>query len=140
MNVAALAATYRTPVAAEVEAFDLPITGALPPELTGDYIRNGPNARPGAKTLHPFFADGMLHGIRLEAGRAVAYRNRWVRTRAFVENASYVKRGNVDLTVGVANTNVVAHGGKLLALGESSFPTALTRELETGAPTIFPGT
>ena len=116
MTVAAAAATYRTPVAEEIEAFDLPVVGPLPPELSGDYIRNGPNPAPGAKPQHLFFGDGMLHGIRIAGGKAVAYRNRWVRTRAFVEHAPFVRRGKIDLTVGVANTNVIAHGNKLLAL------------------------
>jgi carotenoid cleavage dioxygenase-like enzyme len=139
MTVAAAPATYRTPVADEIEAFDLDVEGALPPELSGDYIRNGPNPRPGETPAHLFFGDGMLHGIRIAGGKAVAYRNRWVRTRAFVEHAPMVRRGKIDLTVGVANTNVVAHGDKLLALVESSFPTSVHRDLTTGAPYDFAG-
>ncbi len=141
MEAAVAAPTYRTPVTEEITAFDLPVTGALPPELSGDYIRNGPNAKPGAKDTHVFLGDGMLHGIRIENGRARAYRNRWVRTRSFSEpNAKYVRmNGTLDLTVAVANTNVVAHGGKLLALVESSFPTAVDRELGTGGIYDFDG-
>jgi carotenoid cleavage dioxygenase len=139
MTVAAAPATYQTPVTEEIEAFDLPIEGALPLELTGDYIRNGPNPRPGDTPVHLFLGDGMLHGIRIEGGSARAYRNRWVRTRAFVEHAPYVRRGRVDLTVGVANTNVLAHANKLLALVESSFPTAVHRDLTTDAPYDFGG-
>ena len=134
MGIAVEGATYQTPVAEEIEAFDLPVTGALPPELTGDYIRNGPNPVPGAKAGHLFLGDGMLHGIRIAGGKAVAYRNRWVRTRHFVEHAQFVsKLGKIDLTVGMANTNVVAHGGKLLALVESSYPALVDRELGTVA-------
>ncbi|MGA2392720.1 MAG: carotenoid oxygenase family protein [Candidatus Lustribacter sp.] len=125
-------AGYRTPVSTEIEAFDLPVEGALPSELCGDYIRNGPNPPPGVKSGHLFMGDGMLHGVRLENGRAQVYRNRWVRTRAFVEHAPFVRlNGTVDLTVGVANTNIIAHGNRLLALIESSFPTEVTRELAT---------
>jgi len=125
-------AGYRTPVSTEIEAFDLPVEGALPPELCGDYIRNGPNPRGDAKRSHLFIGDGMLHGIRIENGRALVYRNRWVRTRSFVEHAPQVRlNGTVDLTVGVANTNIIAHGKRLLALVESSFPTEVTRELAT---------
>jgi carotenoid cleavage dioxygenase-like enzyme len=141
MSVAAPAASaYKTPVSAEIEAFDLAVTGALPPELTGDYIRNGPNPAAGAKSGHLFLGDGMLHGVRLENGRARAYRNRWVQTRALTEHAPYVrKNGTLDLTVAVANTSVVAHGGQLLALVESSFPTAVTRELGTVGTYDFGG-
>jgi carotenoid cleavage dioxygenase len=31
------------PVTEEVTAFDLEVTGTLPPELDGRYLRNGPN-------------------------------------------------------------------------------------------------
>ena len=139
MTVVAAAPSYRTPVSAEIDAFDLELEGALPPELSGDYIRNGPNPKPGESPAHLFFGDGMLHGIRIAGGKAVAYRNRWVRTRAFVENAPLVRRGKVDLTVAVANTNVIAHGDRLLALVESSFPTTVHRDLTTEGPYDFAG-
>lgn len=138
MAVAVEAASYRTPVTEEIEVLDLAVEGTLPPELSGDYIRNGPNPPPGAKG-HLFLGDGMLHGIRIAGGKAEAYRNRWVRTRSFVEHAPMVRRGKIDLTVAVANTNVVAHGGKLLALVESSFPTTVARDLSTGGPYDFDG-
>lgn len=32
-----------TPVAEEVTSFDLPVTGTIPAELNGRYLRNGPN-------------------------------------------------------------------------------------------------
>lgn len=121
------------PVSREVTAFDLPVEGALPPELVGLYVRNGPNPRSGSSP-HWFLGDGMLHGVALEGGRAAWYRNRWVRTRAFEEgeSARIVREdGSVDYTVARANTHVVGHAGRILALVESSFPTEVTRELET---------
>jgi carotenoid cleavage dioxygenase-like enzyme len=134
------AATYTTPVSTEIEVLDLPVEGALPPELCGDYIRNGPNPAPGAKAGHLFMGDGMLHGVRIEHGRARAYRNRWVRTRQFVDHAPYIRlNGTLDLTVGSANTNIIAHGNRLLALVESSFPTEVTRELATTGGYDFDG-
>ena len=140
MKIDVEADTYGTPVREEIEAFDLPVEGVLPPTLRGNYIRNGPNPRPGAEPAHLFLGDGMLHGIRIEDGKATSYRNRWVRTREFVEHAPYISNvGEVDLTVGAANTNIVAHGGKLLALVESSFPTTVNRDLTTGAPYDFNG-
>jgi carotenoid cleavage dioxygenase-like enzyme len=140
MGTATAGPTYASPVSTEIEAYDLPVEGALPPELSGDYIRNGPNPPPGAKPGHLFTGDGMLHGVRIENGRAIAYRNRWVRTRAFVEHAPLVRmNGTIDLTVGVANTNIIAHGNRLLALVESSFPTEVTRELATTGVYNFDG-
>ena len=45
----------------------------------------------------------------------------------------------IDRSVGVANTHVVAHAGKILALVESSFPHVLTPELGTVGPYDFDG-
>ena len=130
-------AAYRTPVPAETEAFELPVTGEIPRELTGRFVRNGPNRRPG-RAAHPFMEDGMLHGLRIEDGAARWYRRRWVRTKSFETGAPYVNRfGKVDLAVGTANTNAIAHAGKLLALVESSFPYEVTPELDTVGPHDF---
>jgi carotenoid cleavage dioxygenase len=121
------------PVSREVTAFDLPVQGALPPELRGLYLRNGPNPRGGQDPGHWFLGDGMVHGVRLEGGRAAWYRNRWVRTRFWTEDDPQLvgRDGRVDHTVAKANTNVVGHAGRIFALVESSFPTELTPELDT---------
>jgi carotenoid cleavage dioxygenase-like enzyme len=119
------------PVRAEVTGFDLPVHGVIPPRLRGRYVRNGPNPKTG-QSSHWFLGDGMLHGVALRDGRAVWYRNRWVRTRAFVEDATFLRPdGEIDLTVGLANTHVVAHAGRILALVETSLPTEVTRDLDT---------
>ncbi|MBI1846504.1 MAG: carotenoid oxygenase family protein [Candidatus Rokubacteria bacterium] len=119
------------PVTDERTAFDLPIQGAVPRALRGRYVRNGPNPKTG-QSPHWFLGDGMLHGVEVRDGRAVWYRNRWVRTRAFLEDAAMLRpEGGFDLTVGLANTHVVEHAGRILALVETSFPTEVTRELET---------
>ncbi|KNB49067.1 carotenoid oxygenase family protein [Streptomyces caatingaensis] len=123
------------PVTEELTAHDLPVTGAIPPELSGWYLRNGPNPHDAASG-HWFFGDGMIHGVRLEGGRATSYRNRWVRTSTFTHGARiHDGRGGMDLTAGVANTHVVRHAGRTLALVESSFPYEVDcrpgRELET---------
>ncbi|GHG78874.1 carotenoid oxygenase family protein [Streptomyces griseocarneus] len=65
----------------ELTAHDLPVTGTIPPELGGWNLRNGPNPQDAASS-HRFFGDGMIHGVRLEDGRATSYRNRWARARA----------------------------------------------------------
>lgn len=120
------------PVEREVTAHDLPVTGSLPAQLRGAYLRNGPNPR--RPSDHWFLGDGMVHGVRLDDGRARWYRNRWVRTESFADpsRSLYDRRdGSRDLHVSVANTNVVRHGGRLLALVESSLPYELSAELET---------
>jgi carotenoid cleavage dioxygenase len=119
------------PVLEEITATDLPVTGALPPVLNGRYVRNGPNPKAG-ESPHWFVGDGMLHGVELAGGRARWYRNRWVRTRAFREDAAWLGPDGVpDLTVGLANTHVICHAGRILALVESSYPTEVTPALDT---------
>jgi carotenoid cleavage dioxygenase len=127
------------PVSEEMTAFDLPVAGAIPPQLRGLYLRNGPNPK-GRDEGHWFFGDGMIHGVRLENGKATWYRNRWVRTRSLLEGRTFVdENGNIDRTVAKANTNIVGHAGRIFALVESSFPTELTRELDTVGTCDFGG-
>ena len=54
----------RTPVFDEVTVLSdqLEVKGAIPPELSGRYIRNTANPQTGW-TEHWFIGDGMLHGI-----------------------------------------------------------------------------
>ena len=120
------------PVTEEVTAFDLEVQGAIPPELSGRYLRNGANPKSGWSP-HWFAGDGMVHGIELRDGKAQWYRNRWVRTRALAEpDASMIgPDGSVDRKIGVNNTHVIRHAGKILTLVESSFPCELTADLET---------
>ncbi|MFE2376879.1 carotenoid oxygenase family protein [Streptomyces sp. NPDC059398] len=125
------------PVAAESTAFDLPVTGAVPPELNGWYVRNGPNPR--TESRHWFLGEGMLHGVRLENGRAACYRNRWVRTEGFDTPLPPRPDGSPELTGAWANTHVVSHAGRTLALEEASLPYEVTRELETVGPYDFGG-
>ncbi|MEU0402420.1 carotenoid oxygenase family protein [Streptomyces sp. NPDC006197] len=127
------------PVTEELTAHELPVTGRIPEELTGWYLRNGPNPADTASG-HWFFGDGMVHGVRLEGGRAVSYRNRWVRTATFTDGARmYDERGRRDLTAGPANTHVVRHAGRTLALVETALPHELTPALDTVGPYDFGG-
>jgi carotenoid cleavage dioxygenase-like enzyme len=127
------------PVMHEVTAESLALKGAVPRELSGLYLRNGPNPRAGAAP-HWFFGDGMIHGVALEAGAVRWYRNRWVRTRCLLEGVPSVSpTGEVDLTAAVANTHVVGHAGRVFALVEASFPTEITRELDTVGICDFEG-
>jgi carotenoid cleavage dioxygenase-like enzyme len=126
------------PVADELTEFDLPVEGAIPAELDGWYLRNGPNPRQATK--HWFTGDGMIHGVRIERGRAAWYRNRWVRTDSFKEDFPlYNADGTRNLRASVANTHVVNHAGKTLALVESSLPYEITNDLETVGAYDFGG-
>lgn len=52
------------PVTEEVTAFKLPVTGRIPPELNGRYLRNGTNFIRGIDDSkdHWFLGSGMVHG------------------------------------------------------------------------------
>jgi carotenoid cleavage dioxygenase-like enzyme len=132
------------PVTEEITAFDLPVTGTLPAELDGRYLRNGPNPLglddPGS---HWFLGAGMVHGIRLRNGKAEWYRNRWIRSRRVAEALGEQWPGGAVHagTDFAANTHVIAHGRRTLATVEAgALPYELTEELDTVGPCDFDGT
>jgi carotenoid cleavage dioxygenase-like enzyme len=130
---------HLAPVPDEITAVDLPVTGALPPELSGRYLRNGPNPLPGRKSPHWFTGSGMLHGVRIRGGRAEWYRNRWVRTRQLAGMPAFGPDGTRDLAATHANTHIIEHAGRLLALCEGGLPYEVTPELDTVGPCDFDG-
>ena len=131
-----LAGNY-APVLDEIDV-ELAVTGQIPRELAGALYRNGPNPQFAPRgEYHWFGGDGMIHGFFVEDGKA-RYRNRWVRTPKWrSENAAghalFGTFGNpltTDPSVlgqdsGVANTNIVWHAGRLMALEEAHMPTVL---------------
>jgi carotenoid cleavage dioxygenase len=126
------------PVADEVEATDLAVVGALPPELTGHYVRNGSNPRTGS-SLHWFFGDGMVHGVRLEGGRAIAYRNRYVRTPLYEASLGF-GQGVPGGTNTQSNVSAIRVGSRLLTSGEVGLPYELDpQDLSTIGPFDFDG-
>lgn len=120
------------PVADETTAIDLEVTGTIPEAISGLYVRNGPNPK-HRETAHWFFGDGMLHGTRIEDGKAAWYRNRWIQTRALNEPDAQMRddEGGTDHTIGVNNTHVIRHAGRILTLVESSYPCEVSPELDT---------
>jgi carotenoid cleavage dioxygenase len=146
------------PVAEERDAADLPVEGRLPDGLEGAYMRNGPNpAFPPLSYTYPLDGDGMIHAVHFEGGRA-RYRNRWVATRGLraerrvgralyggvqqpvrVDRALVGPDGDPGPFKNVANTNVVRHAGRILALYEAGLPYALTDDLETIGEWTFHG-
>jgi carotenoid cleavage dioxygenase len=80
----------------------------------------------------------MIHGVRLRDGRAEWYRNRWVRTGALA-GRSFLGPEGIDRTAVAANTHIIEHSGRLLALVENGLPYEVTPELETVGPCDFDG-
>lgn len=72
-----------SPTIVETESAELEIiSGEIPADLYGAYLRNGPNPvfKPNYN-YHPFDGDGMLYGIYFNEGEA-SYRNRWIQTES----------------------------------------------------------
>ncbi|WP_280200806.1 carotenoid oxygenase family protein [Nocardia cyriacigeorgica] len=127
------------PVQQELTAFDLPVTGTIPDFLDGRYVRNGPNpiGEVDPDTYHWFMGDGMVHGVRLAEGNARWYRNRWVR----VSDPANPRKHRAGIELFGANTNVIGHAGKTLALIEGGMANyELDEELDTVGPCDFDGT
>lgn len=112
------------------DAFDtLEVIGELPRDLNGMHVRNGPSPQfaPTGR-YHWFDGDGMLHAVRFRDGKA-SYRNRWVETDGLRQERAAGKalhpgikdrmpNGMLpdDAMKNVANTDVVYHNGRLLAM------------------------
>lgn len=127
------------PVLEEMTVDNLTVIGNLPRELNGLYVRNGPNPRlPPKGSYHWFDGDGMIHGVHFEDGRA-SYRNRFIATAGFMHEKKQGRAVWNGLTgfpnvrqllfppIGlraknVANTSLVWHEGRLLALWEVGEP------------------
>lgn len=128
------------------------VIGEIPKDLGGIYIRNTHNQVHEALDIyHPFDGDGMLHAVHFEDGKAT-YRNRFVQTTGFLaEQAAgkslwpgilsphkYTRRGwgSMGAMKDNAGTDVLAHGGKLLAsMSQGSEPWRLDPiSLETLGP------
>lgn len=142
------------PVAREIEQTDLIVTqGAIPAELRGTYLRNGPNPlyKPNQYT-YPLDGDGMVHALRLDGGRA-SYRNRFVKTAGLelerragravygsvvhplpIEPALFLPTDSRSPIKNGTCINVMRHGGRILALGEANAAYELDEQLETLGP------
>lgn len=140
------------PVAGQTTIERCEVIGELPRDLHGAYVRNGPNPARAPQDLHHWFdGDGMLHGMYFEDGRA-EYRSRYVRTADFsADLEGGCGAGGVMLPAqhwrgdkvykDTANTDVLLHGGSLLALWYiSGTPVRIdARTLETLREETFDG-
>lgn len=114
------------------------IDGALPADLIGTLYRNGPgkNEIGGTRFAHLFDGDGMLSQLTFD-GKAIHYRNRFVRTEHYLAERSATApkmrgfgtqkpggplRNAFRMPGNVANTSITFHAGNLLALWEGGRP------------------
>jgi carotenoid cleavage dioxygenase len=131
------------PMTEERTVEDLAVTGEIPLALDGRYLRIGPNPIDAdARNYHWFLGDGMVHGLRLQGGRARWYRNRWIRSEAV---SAALGEPAVTAPPGrerdVVNTNVLGFAGQTWAIVEAgTAPARLSEALETLAYDDFDGT
>lgn len=126
------------PIRQEIEQDDLTVIGELPPDLSGMFVRNGPNPQfPPIGEYHWFDGDGMLHGVQIQGGKA-RYCNRYIRTEGFLRE----QEANQAIWTGLleppqsdvpgesfkntANTALVWHAKRFLALWEGGNPHQVT--------------
>jgi len=145
------------PVHEEITVDNLTVIGELPRDLNGMFVRNGPNPRFKPEgNYHWFDGDGMLHGIRLQEGKA-SYRNRYIRTQCFEYESeagrplwgSMLDKLSIRKTLfpphGVrmknsANIALTWHDGRLMALWEMGDPHEISVPgLETVGPYNYNG-
>ena len=144
------------PVADERDEPQLEVSGQLPDGLAGAFLRNGPNPMfPPIVRYHLFDGDGMVHGVTFDGEGGASYANRWVRSAALEAEieAGHALYGGIsefrlppdDVLARVgpvkntANTHVVGHGGRILALMEACPPIELASDLSTVGPFDFGG-
>ena len=139
----------------EVDIEHLEVEGIIPPEINGGFYRVAADHQfpPRCEGDIPFNADGMISVFRFKHGK-VALKTRYAKTdRWKAERAAgqalfgkYRNRHLDDPSVAgmprdLANTNVILHGGVLLALWEGARPVAMDPEtLETIGRWDFHGT
>lgn len=126
----------------ETEA--LRVTGTIPAELKGRYLRNGPNPAlpPDPGSYHWFLGAGMVHGFAIEGGLALWYRNRWVRgSEACAKLGEAIPPGPRAPRNDAPNTNVVGISGRTWAIVEAGgHPVELAHDLTTIAHNKFDAT
>lgn len=140
------------PVANESTCLNLSVSGEIPADIHGSYVRNGPNPQRAPEAMHHWFdGDGMMHSVYLENGRA-EYRNRYVRSQDFKDDAAGVSRvrgvmepatleRSPKVYKDTANTDVILHNGQLMGLWYiSGHPVRVDpRTLETAGEETFSG-
>lgn len=130
---------YSAPTRMEVDAYDLEIEGEIPAGLNGAYYRVAadPQYPPLSGTDIFINGDGIVHRVGFDRGHA-DLKTRYVATdklraerqarrtlfgayrNSFTDDPSVA-----GIEAGTANTSVVWHGGRLLALKESARPMQL---------------
>jgi carotenoid cleavage dioxygenase len=142
------------PVRFDADLYDCEVEGEVPAALAGTFYRVGGEwiYPPRFRDDSPFHADGVASMFRIANGRC-DFRARFVHTPRYLSNRQarrqqfgYYRNPFTsdpavrDMQATVANTNIVFHAGRLLALKEDAPPFELDPvTLETRGPHDFAG-
>jgi carotenoid cleavage dioxygenase len=129
------------PMTEELTLTELVVTGTIPPSLDGRYLRIGPNPiAPDPASYHWFIGDGMVHGLAIRGGKALWYRNRWIRSNAVAKVLGVEPAPGPRHAFDTVNTNVIGMSGRTFALVEAgSYPVELGETLDNQAYNPFDG-
>jgi carotenoid cleavage dioxygenase len=122
----------------EVDIFDCDVEGKIPEGMNGVFYRVGPDPQyPMKEGNIGFDGEGMVGAFRFKNGK-VSFKCRYVKNQRWKAQAAagerlfgmYRNPFDVDpraqgISPGTANTHIVVHHGKLLALKEDSPPVAM---------------
>lgn len=113
------------------------IEGEVPREIHGTLYRNGPSQRifppEGYEALHLFDGDALVHAFRFDDGK-VHYTGKFVESESYLIEQEEGRFCMGGFTVQADNptdkifmreqhnTNIVHHGGKLMAMVENAWP------------------
>ncbi len=151
----------RAPIADEIDVGQCAVSGTLPDGLRGRFLRNGPN--PMFEPIGRYSVldgDGMIHMVDIaddeRGGARVSYRNRWIRSAGLLAELRHggaiypglgdvlnfpdrSLTGNAGPVKNPANTHVIRHANRWLALWEGGLPTEITADLDTVGEFDFAG-
>ena len=125
------------PVYDEITATELDVVGEIPADISGYFLRIGPNPYyvPDESRYHIFDGDGMIHGVHIADGK-VTYRNRFVASAGLTKERAeghwlypglnmigdYLAKGEMPETKNTGNTAMVFHNKQLFAMMEGGTP------------------
>lgn len=144
------------PVYDEITASDMEVIGEIPKDISGNFLRVGPNPYyvPDPARYHIFDGDGMIHGVHIHNGQAT-YRNRFIQSPALTEERAegkwlypglnmfgdYLAKGEMPATKNSGNTAMVFHNDQLFAMMEGGTPYRISLpDLATQGEHDFEGT
>ena len=127
---------FFAPSRIEADVYDLEVEGRIPPELSGAFYRAAADTQYPPRYASDVYinGDGMIHMVQFENGHA-DLKTRYVHTKRFelerqARKALFGAYRNpytddpsvVGIDDGNANTSIIWHAGKLLALKEAALP------------------